>query len=381
MHCHLKCIICILVVTTALIYWWNDYRPRSLLLGSDADDIVRCIRAAEDVTIFQGTKQYAYVNLCANEEAIFPSLLLFYQLQESGSKAGDFVMMVPEEMKSRLMIQWQNVLEDLNIRIFWLSQTLIYEDDKFTESVLFPIQFSNSSSFYQRGRSGVLRERDERIWNKLRVWLLACYKKIVLLDNDVLIVRNLDEAFSFPDLSGVPMTDTDEKIAFFEPSERQEDYVDEDLPVALFLNLKRLGEKYIDWTGLNTGFLVLAPSIPRLCRMIAILKAMQQRPCCPSQEFIWHYHEHLGTYHRLAQIWNLRRLEAINPDRRTRYLQDVRLFHFVGRVKPYQIFRGQQQPTIKVAKYAENGAIFIQTDDFVQAWCRMAQKFSDLYVN
>jgi hypothetical protein len=313
-------------------------------------------------------ERFAYVNLCADELSIFPSLVLFYQLQLRRCQRGDFVLMVPTLLKDELTA-WQSVISALGVILFWLPRELFVMDMDGKREQLFPIQFRSDSSFFLRPskntmRSGegdpgslnhpILRERDARIWDKLRVWQLTQYHKIVLLDNDLLVVRNLDEAFDFPDVSSVALSDSREKIAFYQvknsmnkpldgesclSAKDSECCLDDQVNTEDFSNLSRLEEKIVDVTGLNSGFLVLRPSLCRLRKMIDVLRTMKQRPCCPSQEFLWHYFERLGRYNRLEQSWNLRRLEFLEPpERKATLLAKVKIFHFVEKAKPHKLF-------------------------------------------
>ena len=375
-------------------------------------------RHYSDVSNRRTKKRFAYVNLCADEASLFPSLILFYQLKVIRKcQAGDFILMVPEHLKS-LFTHWDPIIEALRIEIFWLSKELYISTAASTkitttrtnhtqEVKIFPIDFRPDSSFYQRPRNSsssstfpVLRERDARIWDKLRVWQLEHYDKVVLLDNDLWIAQNLDIAFTFPHISGVSMSDPLEKIAFFQVKKQAANSKDSSPKLTdsstpnpeNFQNLVKLQEKIVNETGLNSGFLVITPSISQLIRMITILKAMKQRPCCPSQEFIWHYFEGQGKFHRLDQTWNLRRLEHLplesikekstspetNCTSSKEYLvNNVKIFHFVEKGKPHHLFvsKAVSYWTRKISHKISHPPL--NYEDFVHAWIKMALLFLD----
>ena len=57
-------------------------------------------------------------------------------------------------------------------------------------------------------------KRDQILWTKLRVWQLDDYDKVVMIDADMLVLKNVDELFKMPELSACSMIEKGEKIQY-----------------------------------------------------------------------------------------------------------------------------------------------------------------------
>lgn len=321
--------------------------------------------------------RFAYVNLCADEQAIFPSLVLFFQLSERSCTRGDYILLIPEALSSQIE-PWHWIIDRLSIKLHWMSDSVFWKGQQ-----LFPICFEKASGFYQR-QTGTIRERDRRIWDKLRIWLLTEYERIICLDNDMLILENLDHGFAFPSISGVPMSDIDEKIAFYKvkaPASTRTVVPNASVPLEVFLNMtKNTRTDYkVNVTGLNSGFLVIRPDLKILTNMLSILQKMKQRTCCPSQEFLYHYFEFCGSYNRLPQIYNLRRIEHIAEQDLCAYLQQVKIFHFVERRKPWKILATKSICQWKKILANEPKRPLTSNHDFVIQWLQVAVSFFEAF--
>lgn len=136
----------------------------------------------------------AYVCLCANKKAIYSTLVLWFQLCSVGAKA-PFVALVDANMLEGDESSLMEPLLDSGIKI----KTFGAPPFKPTYSVT----------------KGSTKKRDMILWNKLHAWTMTEYKKLIFLDNDLLILDNFDELFAEKELSGVPISFIDEKIVFW----------------------------------------------------------------------------------------------------------------------------------------------------------------------
>jgi lipopolysaccharide biosynthesis glycosyltransferase len=169
-----------------------------------------------------------------------------------------------------------------------------------------------------------MEARDTILWAKMRVWQLEDYEKVIMLDADLLILRNVDELFQLPELSGTPLLDPREKIQFFKTAEyglRQRNKIDRKKPTGL----------QEGWSGLNSGVTVVQPSNKTFTDMLNELSIIPNRPCCPSQEFIYNFFEERKRYYRIPFVYNTRVLSEGSPQPSS----NTKIYHFVGS-KPWK---------------------------------------------
>lgn len=249
----------------------------------------------------------AYVCLAANDRAVFPTLVLFHQLNSLQSKA-EFVCLITE----RVSPSFREIMRDLGIKV-----RLIPNEER--------ARFK-----YQVG-SRTTRMRDEMLWNKLYAWNLVEYEKIVLLDNDLLILENIDELFNFPSVSGVPALFEDEKVVFWEPPSP---YSHDPSSTGFWTKFQKVSQVRPLETGLNSGVFVMTPDKNIFEDMLSQLLKMEERTCCPTQEFIFRYFEVRGQYNRIPAIYNARKLDQLPADLRNTILAGLKVYHFVERFKP-----------------------------------------------
>lgn len=178
-------------------------------------------------------------------------------------------------------------------------------------------------------------ERDRILWQKLRVWDLVDFEKIIMLDYDLLILKNFDELFDQEELSGVPMLYDQEKVAFW-----KEPLVGDPIESS-WSNFQKIVEPRVGWTGLNSGVLVLRPSSKTFKELIEAASKIKERTCCPSQEFIFRFFELRGQYNRLPAIYNLRKIHLLAEDEQRHYKEAAKIYHFVEKRKP--IVMGKKQ--------------------------------------
>ena len=221
-------------------------------------------------------KRHAYVCLCGNIRAIYPTLVLFQQLINVYAMEGEFVALVPEgAVPEELLAPFAL----LNIKIRRIPGQPLF-------SPAYPV---NSRS---------TRDRDVILWQKLRVWEMTEYDRIVVLDNDLLVLYNFDELFSSAaKLAGVPMLFRDEKIMFWEaPGEGSS-------------NFTKAHNLHINWSGMNGGVMVIQPNMDTFKALVGAAERLSERTCCPTQEFIFRFFESTGDYQRLSPIYNFRKLQ------------------------------------------------------------------------
>ncbi|KAJ1417111.1 Nucleotide-diphospho-sugar transferase [Sesbania bispinosa] len=84
-------------------------------------------------------------------------------------------------------------------------------------------------------------------WNysKLRIWQLTMYDKIIFIDSDILVLKNLDDFFIYPQLSAAPneLTLFNSGLMIIEPSQ------------CMFVNMMEKTSKVKPYNGGDQGFL------------------------------------------------------------------------------------------------------------------------------
>jgi len=147
-----------------------------------------------------------------------------------------------------------------------------------------------------------LMSRFSNTYTKLRAWELDEYRKIVFLDGDTIVLRNIDDLFERPSLAAAP------------------DFL--------------LPDRF------NSGVMMLEPSRPRLAEML------EQLPVVGSydggdqgflnQIFDWYA---LPSAHRLPSAFNTHQFIfqfiAANPRLRESYLEQIRVVHYTVQ-KPWR---------------------------------------------
>ncbi|KAJ3412082.1 hypothetical protein HDV05_001306 [Chytridiales sp. JEL 0842] len=240
----------------------------------------------------------AFASLCVGDSIVYGTLVLFYSLKLVNSKA------------------------DLVALTHNLSSTAIDKLHRFGVRT-YPVE-PLSVETYMLQKAESMEMRDTILWSKLRAWQLEDYEKVIMLDSDLLVLKNLDELFQMPELAGSPMSDPKEKIQFFKTSEyglRVRNKVDRHKTTGL----------QEGWSGLNSGVTVIQPNNGTFTKMLNELSIIPNRPCCPSQEFIFHYFEERLSYHRIPFIYNTRASDGDGG----KVTSNTKVYHFVG-AKPWK---------------------------------------------
>ena len=252
----------------------------------------------------------AYVTLCWDDSNILPTLVLFQQLRRVRSVKGEFAV-----MSNQLTAASIALLKKFGIKIYMIPSSL------------------DTEIGYVKLSGVDLRDRDAILWTKLYVWALADYRKILLLDADMVILKNIDHLFEMPELAASPMITPGEKIMFYGPKP-------EESTTWNTLKWRQLkpeeAETGVGKIGLNSGLMILQPSLKRFHHMRALIKVLRHRPCCPTQEFIYRYFENLGKYHRLPSEYHVRVVTRMtNREEALELRKRAYVYHFVG-IKPWK---------------------------------------------
>lgn len=198
-------------------------------------------------------------------------------------------------------------------------------------------------------------KRDLMLWQKLRVWNMTEYKKIVMLDNDLLLTGKIDELFNEPELSGVPQLYSNEKIMFWDPRDLENFVPIVDDP------------SFISNEGLNGGVVVLNPSSNTFNQLVLQASQLGNRTCCPTQEFLFRHFRKQNAYHRLPSKFNVRKIQKITN--RHFIEKDMRVYHFVEKRKPLLLGRAaSQNDPMSRAWWVVADAVDDLLDDYVLAY-------------
>lgn len=135
-------------------------------------------------------------------------------------------------------------------------------------------------------------------WNysKLRMWQLTMYDKIIFIDSDILVLKNIDGLFSYPQLSAAPNEDVifNSGIMVVEPSQ------------CVFENMMHKTSKVKPYNGGDQGFL--------------------------NEIFTW--------WHRLPKKINyMKSFRSLGKnDTKHEVIEDVYTMHYLG-LKPWMCYR------------------------------------------
>ncbi|KAJ3126713.1 hypothetical protein HK101_005713, partial [Irineochytrium annulatum] len=238
---------------------------------------------------------FAYASLCVGDAILSGTLVLFHSLRKVNANA-DLVAMTYNVSEESL-----RHLHRYGVRTYPVE----------------PLEVETVIS----SRLEAMEARDDILWTKLRVWQLEDYTRVIMMDADLLVLRNSDELFEYPELAACPMADQKEKIQFYQTAEYG-------LAVRNKVDRKKDRSNLLPgWSGLNSGVTVLAPSNLTFTLMMNELSIIPHRPCCPSQEFIFHYFEERGRFFRLPLVYNSRLSEDGEGGPMPLH---IKIYHFVS---------------------------------------------------
>ncbi|KAL5060999.1 hypothetical protein RYX36_032603 [Vicia faba] len=148
----------------------------------------------------------------------------------------------------------------------------------------------------QRIRSPFANEKAYNRWNysKLRIWQLTMYDKIIFIDSDLLVLKNIDSFFAYPQLSAAPNEDVifNSGLTVVEPSQ------------CMFEYMMNKTSKVKPYNGGDQGFV--------------------------NEVFTW--------WHRLPSKINYMKSFKIIGDNKHQIQNDVYTIHYLG-LKPWMCYR------------------------------------------
>lgn len=80
--------------------------------------------------------------------------------------------------------------------------------------------------------------------------------------------------------------------------------------------------------------MVLEPSTDTYAQLIEAAKNITERPCCPTQEFLYRFFEEKNKYNRLSLKYNLRKIYRHPLEKQKELLKEAKIYHFIERQKP-----------------------------------------------
>ncbi|PWN49062.1 nucleotide-diphospho-sugar transferase [Violaceomyces palustris] len=174
----------------------------------------------------------------------------------------------------------------------------------------------------QRPAKTLAYSRFSQVWTKLRAFELVDYQKVVLVDSDMLVRKNMDELFKhrgvFPPSSSLLPSHEDERRSH--PQSDEDVRPMEDSIAASFActcNPNKIASYPDDWTHklLNSGLVVLKPSCETMSAMIEKIDTDPRVPeyRFPDQDFLADWYE--GRLHILPWCYNaLKKLRLVHPN-------------------------------------------------------------------
>ncbi|KAJ3407288.1 hypothetical protein CcCBS67573_g02308 [Chytriomyces confervae] len=261
-------------------------------------------------------QKYAYASLCFGDVTVDGTLVLFMALKAHNAQA-DFVALTHNLSRAAETRLARHGVRSISVE---------------------PLQ---TKKHYMTAKKKPQTDfRDAILWSKLRAWQLTDYSKVIMMDADLLVLENVDELFQMPQVAASAMVHPSEKISFFKTSEygmRPRNKID---------RKSRDSSVLEGWSGLNSGVTVLKPSNETFQNLLSELSIIPNRPCCPSQEFIYNFFEERKQYFRLPAVYNGRVISSAanggddedTEDSNASSLalrQLTKIHHFVG-AKPWK---------------------------------------------
>lgn len=251
------------------------------------------------------SKKYAYVTtLYGNNEYFLGTLMLGYSLSKINSSF-DKVVLVTSDVNENI----KNILKDFFIVI--------------------DIEYIKVSTINFVEKNG----RFEEVFTKLQALTLEQYDKILLLDSDMYILKNMDHLF------------------------------DVQAPAGLFrsLNMKdkpilgdKINDQYIKIKGgkihgiVNAGLLLLEPSRDELKSILnEVNSKLNYSLLNPEQEYLsWRYR---NKWHYIGKEYNYQFSDAINQKNKLS-IHDIYNLHYSWVLKPWDLLFEHKKKILKILK-------------------------------
>ena len=217
----------------------------------------------------------AYVTLLSTNEYYPGVVAMFESLKLTKPKYHDFVVIINETIN-------RDIINKLEKRGY-----LVIKKDKIDFSSI----VSNNSFTYWINT-----------FDKLHIFELTEYDKIIYLDSDLFIVKNIDDLFDMPHLSGA-------------------------------ISGK---ECYNEWDGINSGLMVIVPEEGILTKLLNVISTHKFDKDIGDQDIINYYYDWPNKNLAISEKYNIfynlidYYIEKLkyNPN-------DVRCIHYIGSRKPW----------------------------------------------
>lgn len=226
----------------------------------------------------------AYITLLSSRSYLKGVLVLNQSLKRAGCNRFPFICVCSSNLDEDLF----NILREEGIRTISLSDSVVNKDR-------FPLLFEKEHHW-------------QRTFDKLQIWGLTEFDKLVFLDSDMIVMANIDHLFDCPNLSAVEDQDCDP----------------------------------LKYKGLNSGLMVIEPNKSILENLIkTIPQTIEQRGAhIGDQDVIqiffkeWDMQKNL----HLSPVYNLLTWTITHPHIRPFVDRDgMKVVHFVGRPKPWEL--------------------------------------------
>lgn len=221
--------------------------------------------------------KYAYVTLLSSNN-YYPGVIgLFESLKLTNTICKEFVVIVNEDIDSKIIEKF----EKLNYKVLK------------KEKIDFSSFIHNNSFKYW-----------SKTFDKLHVFGLVQYDKIVFLDCDMFILKNIDELFSMPHLSGAIS-----------------------------------GKSMVnDWDGINSGLMVIKPEEGIVPKLINVIYSHDFGKDIGDQDIINYYYDWPNKDLAITEYYN------IFADYVDLYINEYNYnpskisgIHFIGQIKPWML--------------------------------------------
>ena len=220
--------------------------------------------------------KYAYVTVLSTNHYFLGALTMFETLKMTNPKVQEFVVLVNEEIDEEKI----NILNRIGYKVIKIDKVNIE---------------SNIDYNWDHWKN---------TFDKLKIFELTDYDKIVYLDSDLQILKNIDELFNYPHLSGT-------------------------------IAGKAM---HPDWTGINSGLMVIEPKEGELGRILEGIKNWNREEEFGDQDIINYYYHWTENSKELREEYNIFSGYVDFYVKECHYNPlDFYTIHYVGPDKPWMI--------------------------------------------
>jgi len=236
-------------------------------------------------------KKFSFVSVLSTDDYLDGVLVLKYSLDKTSPKY-PFVLLVTPNLSQNTIEALRKHNVDL-ITIEGIASPVVVTDPRLT--------------------------RWNYTYSKLAIFGLTQFDKIVYLDSDMLILKNIDDLFEKPHMSAVRIRG---KLPEFDES----------------------------WNQLNSGLLVVEPSQELFADMLSKIGKIERVASLGDEDFINAYYSdwpdqkelHLDNgynifsfhWHRYREIYGYNFSSIKNP---------IKVVHYIGEDKPWRVYRKHKQ--------------------------------------